>query len=357
MIDIHRWQIPTKARPKRASRDLPLPLVGAILLATAGVGVGPRSCAAQENTSPAFELRPGVLVDPQRRVAYVMSPKGGIDAIGLPRGERIWSTRQGAKPLAMSGDLLVAQAEKPGQPNELEVVTLDTRQGGTRVATAVVGLPNGTRVSIDDTVTSIFVLGAQSAQQSPLLWWEYSEFPPQGIVPGTTEEARATAQGEPETATRATPRVMNGAIRLDLSAKKMTLLPQAEISAAQPRRVPDARVEERLPAVAGTQFVSADGRHVLASERVADDSVWDKYKWTIYDRAGKRLGEVRSHLSRAPFFVLDSELVHETGPYVRRTERGMIDEPLKIRAVDLRSGKELWNRPVRDTAYRGPFPP
>jgi hypothetical protein len=106
------------------------------------------------------------------------------------------------------------------------------------------------------------------------------------------------------------------------------------------------------------QILSADGGHVLASERVADDSVWEKYLWTIYDRStGEPIGEFRTFRSLAPFFVSDSMVIYETPPAARQVQGNLIEEPLKIRAVNLPTGKEVWSREVRDTTYRGPFPP
>ena len=61
-------------------------------------------------------------------------------------------------------------------------------------------------------------------------------------------------------------------------------------------------------------------------------------------------------------FSLGQALLHEIwasaepAPYARYIT-GLVDEPLKIRAVDLQTGQELWNWQVRDTTYRGPFPP
>ena len=105
-------------------------------------------------------------------------------------------------------------------------------------------------------------------------------------------------------------------------------------------------------------LISIDGNHTLKSKRVGDDSVWDKYQWTIIDNeTGDEIGQLRSYLSQSGFVVVDFRIIFETGPYVRSTESGLVDEPLMVRMVDLRSGDQVWSRPVRDTAYRGPFPP
>ena len=81
----------------------------------------------QPPASEPVELRPGVVVDVQRRVAYVMNPKGGIDALNLNRGNVVWHTDQAARPVGVSGQLLVAQAEVPRPGNDLQLRLLDIR--------------------------------------------------------------------------------------------------------------------------------------------------------------------------------------------------------------------------------------
>jgi hypothetical protein len=116
--------------------------------------------------------------------------------------------------------------------------------------------------------------------------------------------------------------------------------------------------EARLPNVPGTQFVSADGRHVLASEWIGNDSSWNKYRWTIYALAnGARVGEIPAPFPQAPFFVSGAALVFEGRPFVRRVDDGaLVREPLRLRAVELANGAEAWTAPLRDTAFYGPFP-
>ena len=140
------------------------------------------------------------------------------------------------------------------------------------------------------------------------------------------------------------------------SQGKASDLPAAQRGAVLARSV-DVSAEAQVGSVTGQQFLSADGRHVLVSERVADDSVWEKYQWTVYERgSNRRLGALRDYRSHAPFVVVGSSIIYETGPFERRTEQGLISEPLRIRTVALGRGNQLWSRPIRDTTYRGPFP-
>jgi hypothetical protein len=93
-------------------------------------------------------------------------------------------------------------------------------------------------------------------------------------------------------------------------------------------------------------------------ESVADDTVWDKYVWTVYDAAsGERLGQVKSHVRYAPFFVTGTTLVTVSGPGLRQTEQGAVAEPLQITALDLTTGDVAWTQAIRDTVNRLPPPP
>jgi hypothetical protein len=314
-----------------------------------------RSTAQENTTMSAFQLRPGVIVDMDRRLVYVMSAEGGIDAVELAQGIRVWSTKQAAKPLALAGDLLICQAEPPGAGNVLEVVTLDTQQRGQRVVTGTMELPAGVAVSLDETLNSSFGASAGAFAGDAFVSWEHSKRLIKGIPPGDPEIVGEVAP--PERAA-AEPSVTSGTFRMDLSSGVMSSVPPEEVPVALAPRPPDLPVAERLARVSGPQLLSADGRHVLNTQRIADTSVWEKYRWTIYDRGtGERVGEFKSHVSLGSFFVLDSQVIYETGPYLRRTENGLVDEPLKIRAVDLQTGQELWSWQVRDTTFRGPFPP
>jgi hypothetical protein len=62
-------------------------------------------------------------------------------------------------------------------------------------------------------------------------------------------------------------------------------------------------------------------------------------------------------VSMAPFVVVGSRLLYVAQPSARRSGEATVSEPLRLRALDVRSGAELWVLPIVDTAYRGPMPP
>jgi hypothetical protein len=294
-----------------------------------------------------FVLRPGVVVDPGRQVAYMMRAGGGIDALDLASGHSLWYATDVAKPLAVVGDLLVAQAERP-QGAALDVVLVSTRDGQPQ-RTVHVSLAAGAWSSVDDGPGRSLSVAANATPDGVVVSWAAEEAPDLGVAPGTLGGASAAR------APLAAPRP-SGTVRIDLASGRAE---PAAADAASLERLARARISEepRLPQVPGMQYVSADGRHVLASERIADDRVWEKYQWTIYSLAdGARVGELRSAFPQAPFFVSGSTLVFESRPFVRRVDGALTREPMKLRAVSLASGAEAWAAPLRDTAFYGPFP-
>lgn len=307
-------------------------------------------CMVAPTTSYGTELRPGVVVDVDGRQLYVMSPSGEVEAIDIDTGNLLWASDQAARPLAVGGGTLVAQADKTASPSALGLVVLNVERGLT-VARSSVALPPEVNASIDNSVSSSFVASAGTVGQESYISWEYQEVPVQGIAPGT-DDSDPSAIAPPALQMRET----TGSVRLNLIS--------GEASNIEPEAVP-AAIRETQEAGASalavsdpTRRLSIDGRHELRSERVADDRVWDKYRWTIFDRTTERqVGELRAHVSQSAFVVTDKLIIFDTGPISRMSEEGLLQQPPMVRAVDLESGGEVWSRPVRDTDYRGSIPP
>ena len=297
-----------------------------------------------------------MIVDPGRGLAYLMNPAGGIDAVELSCGQVAWTTREGAKPLALVGDRLAAQTEPAAPAGELKVVVLDVARKGQAVVSGDFDLPPGVRAAVDETLESVFTAEARPLAGDAVISWTYHERLPRGMVEVDPLAREGQGLHAIEAAAGAS---SSGTLRLDLTTGAIAAASAEVAAAAAPApRGPDLAPEQALPGVAGTQFVSADGRHVLASERVNDERVTEPYRWTIYERAsGERQGQIRSLVSWTPFFVSGNRLIHESPTYLESREGAITESPLQLRAVDLGTGKVLWTRPVRDTAYRGPFPP
>ena len=292
-------------------------------------------------------LSDGVVVDAVHSIAYVMHPKGGVQAVDLQTGAPLWRSMAAERPLAVTGDLLVAQA-RPGEHGELRIVTLDLRKRGAASAEAALPMPAGIRAEVGETVEGAFHVAASASAEGIVVAWDAQEMPnlPRHRV-ARLGEAKAAAGAEPEG-------FHQGTAAFDPRSGR--LLPMKSAGAQAASAWP-AVASLSSPAAAERLFGSADGRHVLASRRVGDIGSAAPYRWTITDAAsGAVLGSVRAAVSMSPFAVAGTRLVYVAQPATRRDGEKWIEEPLRLRAVDLATGREVWTREIRDTAFRGPFP-
>lgn len=318
----------------------------AALVLAASFALSAVSAPAQQ--SPAAVFRPGLLLHSARGVAYVMTPDGGIAAVDLTNGAAVWSTHDAAMPLALVGNLLVAQVQPTTLSNRLQLVTLNTQARGARVGRGVAELPAGVQVSIGETPHGNFSIDARASAGNAVVTWTFVSAERRGME-GPADTVPPGRQG----VRPVQPRIARGALRMNPATGAVTRLDSTTPRRPSPRWLlpPNERVKD-APL---TQYQSADGKHVLVTEVVGDDRVWDKYRWTIYDGTTRRpIGEHRTHVSFAPFVVHDGLLIYETTPYARQ---GAAEEPAKLRAFDLKTGRQVWGVQVREVVYRGPFPP
>jgi PQQ-like domain len=299
----------------------------------------------------AMALRDGVVIDVDGGAAYVMSPQGGIDALDLATGNVIWKSTAAAKPLLVKGGTLVAQG-RSGRSGELVIVALDAKRGAARERVDV-EIPAALRAQVADGPSRTFRVQAFSAADSVIVTWTAGDrYPVQGalLVP---EPAGAPPTDNPSNK-RAAAQPMSGAARLDLTAGRAVAMPYEQ---AQELRT-SAVAEKAGRQVDGPrQLTSLDGRYTLHSERSGEDKLWAPYRWTVTDAAGRTVGTVDAPVSMAPFVVAGSRILYVAQPVVRVEGKKMIEEPLRLRALDLKTGAEMWTAVVTDTAYRGPSPP
>ena len=133
------------------------------------------------------ELSPGVIVDPERAEAYVMSPDGNIVSIGLDQGLEVWRTDKAAKPLLLSGDLLLGQVERTEIDGTLRIASLKTREQGALASESVVPLPAGVTPIIEQRANRAFIVKAQPLDGDAAVSWEFLERRLTGLPPGPME--------------------------------------------------------------------------------------------------------------------------------------------------------------------------
>jgi hypothetical protein len=302
----------------------------------------PSPGATQSATAPdqagQGTLRPGAVFDADRSLIALMQPQGGIEAVSVRAGDTAWVSERGDKPLAIVGDLLLAQTASDS--NQLLLVTLNLNAQGETQGSIAVALPEGVVASIDDSIDHSFKAEGVAARDGIFVAWTDRVQPVAGVE-RLQQEARTRS----------------GFIHVDIGARTYRVMSQDSVQGLFTDPPPDLARGERLDRVQGVQFRSAGGGYVLTSEAVADNRVWEKYEWTIWERdSGERVGSFRDFQRVNHFAVIGSVLLQEVAPHSLRSGGEMIASPLSVRAIDLGSGRELWRRAIRDTSYSGPLP-
>lgn len=334
----------SKRWPFRPSWEPCFPAI--FLLSVCTILLLPYSALGQPRSVPdhGIALLEGVVIAPHQGTAYLMHPGGGIDAVDLARGTLRWHSDSGAKPLALAGDRLIAQAESRG--GALDLVALDARNGAARDAVRI-SLPAGLAATVVDTPASSFRVRAEPAGSGLTVRWEATTTgPAQGYLPADNEGQA--------------PAVVTGQAVLELPSLKMKAEPEARLAGAA--SIARAALQElRTPEVSGggRQLVSADGRHVLVTEPVAEPGfTLDRHRWTVYERSsGAKIGSVPAMVSATPFLVAGTTLYHVAPAYAVRRDGRFVEQKAALRAVNLKTGAEVWKVTAREKAFKGPFPP
>jgi hypothetical protein len=300
--------------------------------------------------SPLTSLHDSVVVDAAHGTAYVMSPKGGIDAIELATGNVRWKSEAGARPLLIKDGALVAQAH-PGEIGELAIVTLDA-QRGVETGRVSLGRPNGLRARVINGPSQSFHVRAFQANNDVVIEWSaYDGRRLQGML---EEEALSTGPGSVSAATTSG-KALNGKAVLDFI--KGTAV---SVTAEKAQSLEDQARSVRTPgftAASARQLASIDGQHVLRSERTSENGPFPSYRWTITNAAGATVGTADAAVSMAPFLVSGTRIFYVVRPSTRVQDGKSVQDRLRLRAVDLQTGAVMWESPIVDGVYRGPLPP
>jgi hypothetical protein len=292
-------------------------------------------------------LHQGVVVDAAAGRAFVMNLESAIDGLDLATGSVRWTSRAAAKPLMIVGRDLIAQAP-PGERGQLMLAVLDSGTGTARQRLEV-EFPPGVRANLADSPSEVTEVQIFMAGTEPIVVWTARRQSLRGMPEFETAPTREAVTAQ---AIEAEP--LQGAARLNLVRGNVVAMSYEDAMALKSQPLSFASVA----ATAGlAQMTSVDGRHVLRSERAEVDGPRARYRWTISESSGATVGTISAPVSMAPFAVGGNHLFYVALPSLRREGDKFVDEPLRLRALDLSSGAEVWARQVADTAYRGPFPP
>jgi hypothetical protein len=338
-----------------------------LLVLTAAWGIADAPCNAL-----AFEFAQGVIVDALHSVVYMMNSEGRTDAVNLSAGEPIATSARATKPLLLYDGVLLTEAKD--QINMLSIVGLNTKDLEPKFELRL-PLPSQVR-------SGSFYVGARIDGSEIIVQWRSIQRPMGGAP--TSEPARVTAgfaridpatggliaagEGEPEK--RASDFEIPGTVQrlTDEGALANPLCRVDNLIAALQyveenggRRVTLRRwnkdTGESLPAVSlfGGELTfrsfSPDCRNLLASK--AEEG----WIWHIYSViTGQQIAEIHNPLPGPQFFVSGGNLIYQSPAVVESAAGRLRIDPPRLVALDLNSGKELWARPIGETAYTGPYP-
>jgi hypothetical protein len=348
-------------------------LVAVVAAPTFAGGTSLSPSAVQEPTP-----LPGGLADPAGRTGYLANPHGGIDAIDLKNGELLWTTTEAEKPLFLQGSRLVAQAGT--KRNRIRILVFDAAQQGQCV------------LESDPVVLPPWVVAGEAVGHSFDGRWRLEHN--QAILTWTAT-ARYVGPNQPTPKQQAAAeRHACGTARIDLDTGQVQL-GEAEPALAEPTPPGDLieNMSVRWQAVRGGRFWA------LIREGLSDRELLVLRSW---DTSGKSL--TRQELARgkqvlvlptldgqhlclreapprpdpkAPrkpdqehawaIFTIDTGLPLARLPYEPGTQaitilagrafiavadavNGRLDQPQlqtrTLRAVDIKSGKLLWEHAV-----------
>jgi hypothetical protein len=333
---------------------------------------------------------PGGIADPAGRTGFVASAAGGIDAVDLATGDVLWSTTEAQRPILVAGDHLYAQAGL--KRNRLRILAFDlTRAGECKLESDPVVLPPW--VVTNDTPTHTFTARWRLEKNQLILAWQASALPS-----GTGRPAPL-----PDTEER---RHAEGEARIDLDTGKVTLADRPEKTPAPPTPKMGRQLEKlavRWQGVTGKTFTAVileeteptggaatgtreqklvlrswdletekpqPSKELLRGKRLLVQPTLDERFVCVRD-AGvtpeeKTTPEERRKNGWSVFAVETGELTARV-PYEPGTQaltlvgprafllmagpiKGPIDRPFvhprSLKAVELKSGKVLWERPI-----------
>jgi hypothetical protein len=328
----------------------------------------------------AFEFAQAAVVDPERPRAYLMAPEALIEEVDLSTGQILAASARAAKPLLLFDSLLLAQAEPRDEGEKLRLVGLNAKDLSTTFEVEV-PLPAGVHPLIDDRLGSSFHASARLDGGDVVVLWRSVR---RRITGTPTNEPADIAAGwariDPNTGQLTSSGHGEAPFRHDELPPIVRRLVQSGALANKPCQVDDlitgaeyreeggatavilrrwnSQTAEGLPDIKlfggelTLRSLSADCRHILASKPA------EGWLWSIYSMVtGDKVAEMHMPAPAAQFFIRNGSFFYiEAATVVRADGQLKIERPRELSAMDLKTGRRLWSRPIRETAYLGPYP-
>lgn len=349
-----------------------------VLLAVLTVPAAVRAWPGESETSRRPLLLPSGVADLAGRTGFLANANRGIDAIDLVTGELVWQTSAAQRPLIASGDRIYAYTL--GKDNHFRIMAFDVGHKGAVVfESAPLTLPSWV-VTTEGPGRSL-ILRCRLEKDHLMLAWDAKTSPP-GVKGGDRLHAA-------------------GSFDVDLTTGKAKELP-AEPAAARPPVELDKLVvrwqgwvgnnfkalvleeeetQQKLLLRTWDKAGNAVGppRELLRGQRLLVQPTVDELFLCIRDASASPDNRVEADRLRSGWtiFAVDSGEAVEHAPFVPGTQatsvqgsrhfvlvagqvRGAIDRPFmhprSLQAIDLKTGKLLWERPVEGKQMLPPEP-
>ncbi|MCX7554704.1 hypothetical protein OS175_12510 [Marinicella sp. S1101] len=296
------------------------------------------------NADEPVELRTGIILDQSSQTVVAMLPEKGITAIDVTSGETKWSSAIADKPLVIKNGQILSQQQvnKKG----LLALVYQSVSNGSVTNTVEVNLPRDVMANVVNTTGTDFKIAMNQASQGNQLEWSFRGKKVRGAAPDVDELIN---QGVNLSSSE--PGIKTGFIGIDFNNAAATT------SATNITRNKNSRaIEQRvLPQITGRQFLSQDGKHVLASVRVPSDREM-KYNWGIYTRSGELLSSLPADYSYAPFVVTGNLMLFIAPETGRVVDNKLTNNAPMLTAINLQNQQKVWQNAVRSTKYFGQLP-
>jgi hypothetical protein len=352
--------------------------------------------AAAEEARPAVQFIPSGVADADGKKGFVANASGGVDALDLESGKPLWTYKDGGKPLAVVGNRVLVQARDKDKGNVLRVVFLDVAEGTKVKESDPIELPSWAVIEEGRGAGHSFHSSAR-LDGDLLVSWQATQFywggvppspevlkatnknaagvarvnvesgkvemldadkappPPAGVkVSKELEKAAARPYGFGDSAQVKVATAGNLAVAADVEppagAKQKVVLKQWDLATEKPL---DPIV---LAEGAAYQAVGVPSAGVVLVRRTGlpEKAPEEDAAWTVYSlETGKKTAMFLSEANTAEITVVGPRAYYVVKEPAKTPFGGVLGRTLK--AVDLKSAKRLWERPLE--GERQPLPP
>jgi outer membrane protein assembly factor BamB len=341
----------------------------------------------QGSTSPVI---PAGILDPAGETAYVANDRGGVDALASETGKLLWRSREAQRPLLVLGDRLYAHAF--GNTNESYLVALNLLNGGECILESeAIVFPEWVRAR-DGHDHSFSAQWFLTPEHLALAWQARSWYGgPEKLGPACMEPFNREAAGRvwvhrisgqvivlpgevvPEQPLVLPPGLEKASLRWwgRLGGQLKVLVLQENPTsqklvfrswdAATGRATGDRELLQGtrlmvLPAL-DDRFLCLRDALPSPDETAVSKGSREKHGWHVVAvDTGDEIGRVPYRTGTQAFAVVNGRgYFLEAGPLRSRLDKPFV-HPRKLHAVDLKTGKSLWEHPVEGKEFAPPPP-